>query len=379
VTTLSLTAAPAASVVAQLSECVEDIAAIVGDGCLVESASGRLVAHALHPDGTTPEVVAALVAGELSALHEELTARRTTGLLASGSVVEGVLDQSGRRIAHLALRDSGLHVGGIWLLPRAVGVLPLESLRLPIQRLIELLGCPTPGGGEPSLAACLEGDPVPDDLAGAKQVWVARLAADLPSERLARSAARARCALSIRAASSSRGAYLVLTSPRLLSDTKVTCAVQSVVDQVAEELALPVTAGLSAAVCPTTLVLARRQADAALLEARTGSCASIADVRSRAMLRSLAPAVRDLPDLGADPLDALRDYDRRRGCDLSSTLLAWLDAFGDVARMTSELAVHPNTLRYRLRRIQEITGVDLRSDSAGRLELHLRLHTEEMP
>ena len=38
--------------------------------------------------------------------------------------------------------------------------------------------------------------------------------------------------------------------------------------------------------------------------------------------------------------------------------------------------VHQNTLRYRLRRIQEITGIDLRNDSAGRLELHLRLRPE---
>jgi hypothetical protein len=377
VTTLALQPPRPVSVVTDLADCVEDLASIAGDGCLVESTSGRLVAHALRPAGTTPEIVGAVVAGELSTLHQGLSVRRTAGVLASSAVVEGLLSD-GRRVGHLLLRDAGLALGGLWLLPRAAGDLPLEALRLPVQRLTELLALSTPGSSEPTLSGCLEGGPIPADIAAMQQLWVARISADATDDRLARAAARARCPLTVRAASTGCGAYLVLAGRRPLSARQVTRAVQSVCDQVAQELGLVVTAGVSAGHEPGALMAARAQADAAAREAAPGACVAVTDVRSRAVLRRLAPAVQGLPDLGPDPLTALRDYDARHGSDLGPTLLAWLDAFGDVPRVTATLAVHANTVRYRLRRIQEITGVDLRADAAGRLELHLRLHTQEI-
>jgi DNA-binding PucR family transcriptional regulator len=35
------------------------------------------------------------------------------------------------------------------------------------------------------------------------------------------------------------------------------------------------------------------------------------------------------------------------------------DAFGDVRAAAARLYIHPNTLRYRIRRAQELTGLDL--------------------
>jgi DNA-binding PucR family transcriptional regulator len=54
---------------------------------------------------------------------------------------------------------------------------------------------------------------------------------------------------------------------------------------------------------------------------------------------------------------------------------AYLDAFGDVRTAAGELHVHPNTLRYRLRRARELTGLDL-GDQSTRLvvALALRVH-----
>ncbi|MFD0889956.1 helix-turn-helix domain-containing protein, partial [Streptosporangium algeriense] len=43
-----------------------------------------------------------------------------------------------------------------------------------------------------------------------------------------------------------------------------------------------------------------------------------------------------------------------------ATLRAWLEAQGDLAAAAERLGVHPNTVRYRLRRMAEIT--DLRLD-----------------
>ena len=53
---------------------------------------------------------------------------------------------------------------------------------------------------------------------------------------------------------------------------------------------------------------------------------------------------------------------------LMETLRAYLDSDLDVARTAEALFVHPNTVRYRLRRISEETGLDTQSFS-GLVEL----------
>ncbi|RCV54684.1 PucR family transcriptional regulator [Marinitenerispora sediminis] len=69
-------------------------------------------------------------------------------------------------------------------------------------------------------------------------------------------------------------------------------------------------------------------------------------------------------------LAPLLDYDRRHGSDLVRTLARYLDCGGSYDRTASALVVHRSTLRYRLRRIREITGYDL-ADPDQRLNLHV--------
>ena len=57
-------------------------------------------------------------------------------------------------------------------------------------------------------------------------------------------------------------------------------------------------------------------------------------------------------------------YDERHDAQLILTLQAWLETFGDVAAASASQFVHPNTFRYRLRRVQEISGLDLDSPDA---------------
>lgn len=78
------------------------------------------------------------------------------------------------------------------------------------------------------------------------------------------------------------------------------------------------------------------------------------------------------------PVTVLRDYDDRHSSGLEDTLRAWLDAFGDVARAAQGLHVHQNTLRYRLRRIEEITGMDL-GDADQRFGAMLQLRLFPRP
>jgi sugar diacid utilization regulator len=59
-------------------------------------------------------------------------------------------------------------------------------------------------------------------------------------------------------------------------------------------------------------------------------------------------------------LGPLLEHDRRHRTDLVSTLQAYLDCSGSWSRCAARLHVHVNTLRYRIERIEELTGKDLR-------------------
>ncbi|MDQ1035421.1 hypothetical protein QFZ75_001837 [Streptomyces sp. V3I8] len=58
-------------------------------------------------------------------------------------------------------------------------------------------------------------------------------------------------------------------------------------------------------------------------------------------------------------LDPLREYDRRHRAELIPTLEAFLDCDGSWTRCAARLHLHVNTLRYRIGRIEQLTGRDL--------------------
>jgi hypothetical protein len=127
---------------------------------------------------------------------------------------------------------------------------------------------------------------------------------------------------------------------------------------------------------PAALAGARTSATRALRALRTYRpamrVARLADVYMQAMLlelRDLAAAHGDQP---SGPLARLKDYDARHGTSLVATLTAWLDAFGDVRAAAAALHIHPNTFRYRLRRVTEVGDVDL-ADPEARFAAMLQL------
>lgn len=58
-------------------------------------------------------------------------------------------------------------------------------------------------------------------------------------------------------------------------------------------------------------------------------------------------------------LGPLEEYDTDRRADLVHTLEMFLACSGSWSRTATRLHVHVNTLRYRIRRIEELTGRDL--------------------
>jgi sugar diacid utilization regulator len=71
-----------------------------------------------------------------------------------------------------------------------------------------------------------------------------------------------------------------------------------------------------------------------------------------------------------DWLGSLIDYDQCRRSDLVRTLSQYLECGGNYDDTAEALVIHRSTLRYRLQRIREITGLDL-GDVDSRLNLHL--------
>lgn len=87
--------------------------------------------------------------------------------------------------------------------------------------------------------------------------------------------------------------------------------------------------------------------------------ASLDEVRASAELLLLADLVASRPELREGPVATLVAYDVEHRTSFVESLRAYLDAFGDIAHAARTLNVHPNTLRYRLRRIPEVCGLDL--------------------
>jgi DNA-binding PucR family transcriptional regulator len=86
-------------------------------------------------------------------------------------------------------------------------------------------------------------------------------------------------------------------------------------------------------------------------------------------LRTAARSARS-PDRG--PVAALRRHDRANATDYVATLRAWLEAQGDPTEAGEHLGVHENTVRYRLRKMAEITNLSL-DDPKKRLAMMIEI------
>jgi GAF domain-containing protein len=78
-------------------------------------------------------------------------------------------------------------------------------------------------------------------------------------------------------------------------------------------------------------------------------------------------------DRHADALRRLLEYDRSRQSQLVRTLEEYLRQRGNVSATAQALYVHANTLRQRLRRITELTQLDVRTDDWLMIEIALKL------
>lgn len=173
-------------------------------------------------------------------------------------------------------------------------------------------------------------------------------------------------------ASEADRAYVLL--PAVGATTALTSWVRGVVAALRRELGLRVRAVIAAPLPePATAAQVRVDVDRVFDSAARHPDAirqitSLAEARSMVQLDDIVAQVAGQPRLIDPRVQAMRRDDPV----LAETLDAYLDGFGDIAAVAGRLHVHPNTVRYRVRRLEKLLGDSL-ADPDDRLVLALSL------
>ncbi|MEV6208812.1 helix-turn-helix domain-containing protein [Kitasatospora sp. NPDC051914] len=251
------------------------------------------------------------------------------------------------------------------------------------------------------LTGLLEGSTGPQSLATHlglglhRPATVLAYAADSPSEGSDLELTRAEVTglISVHAAARHRGALLAPIESRVyvllpelppgLPAATLRGWAQEVVDAAREHLGVRLLAAIGSTVETLARVPdSREQADRILdAMARGGvpnQVAALSDVQAEVLVSEVLALLQDHTHLRDARLTALADYDRKHGTRLAESVLAWLDALGEVRVAADALHIHPNTLRYRVRRAEQLTGLDLAQPQQRLLAmLQLRLPAED--
>lgn len=87
--------------------------------------------------------------------------------------------------------------------------------------------------------------------------------------------------------------------------------------------------------------------------------ASVEQVRTEVVLRTVANQGAAVEDQLLGPVRAIREHDRQHGTEYGESLLTYLSSFGDAVRAAEALNIHENTMRYRIRRIETMFDLSL--------------------
>jgi sugar diacid utilization regulator len=89
--------------------------------------------------------------------------------------------------------------------------------------------------------------------------------------------------------------------------------------------------------------------------------------------RYVLDAEEGVRDRHQERLGRLVEYDQRRGTELLGTLEVYLESRGNIVRTARTVYAHPNTLRQRLARIEQLSGFDLEHEDWLSLGIAIKL------
>jgi DNA-binding PucR family transcriptional regulator len=176
----------------------------------------------------------------------------------------------------------------------------------------------------------------------------------------------------------SHGSRIYVLLPETATTRSVTSWVRGTIGALRTELGVELRAAIAAPVAGLAEVAAARaEVDRVLDSAERhpisiGQVTSLAEVRTTVLLDEVVTLVGTDERL-VDP--RIRDL-RVRDPVLAETLRTYLDSFGDIGAAARSLHVHPNTVRYRVRRIEKLLSTSL-ADPEVRLLFSLGLRVLE--
>jgi hypothetical protein len=118
----------------------------------------------------------------------------------------------------------------------------------------------------------------------------------------------------------------------------------------------------------------RADVDAVLRLPDAGPVAAVEDVLPQVALLDLQSHLAAAPHLRLPAVERMVTHDQEQGTPYAESVLAYLAANADVPAAAESVSVHPNTFRYRLRRVRELFDLDL-EDPDVRLVVWLQLRT----
>jgi DNA-binding PucR family transcriptional regulator len=176
----------------------------------------------------------------------------------------------------------------------------------------------------------------------------------------------------------STGERVYVLLPKTGGSSSVTSWVRGVVAALRRELGLTLRAVIAAPLAGLAgAAAARAEVDRVFDSAERhpdaiGQVSSLDEARTTVLLDEIVSQVAGQPRLVDPRVRQLRDQDPM----LADTLQAYLDGFGDIAAVAQRLHVHPNTVRYRVRRTEKLLSTSL-DDPDDRLVLALGLRATE--
>jgi hypothetical protein len=139
---------------------------------------------------------------------------------------------------------------------------------------------------------------------------------------------------------------------------------------------LTLSAGISALAASEDLPAARQEADECMALHETRHRSSVPPAYEESwddiLLQRLRTAARSGRAPARGPVVQLRRHDTEHATQYIATLRAWLQAQGDTVEAGRLLGVHENTIRYRLRKMRELTALDL-GDGSKRVAMTIEL------
>jgi hypothetical protein len=288
-----------------------------------------------------PEAIYAL--GEaIFAYIDELSGLSAAGYAEEQSASAGETERRRRRLVRLlvqhppaaqeAIRTAAAAAG--WVLPRQVAALVAATVERPAE----------PGAGAVAEGAAIPGEEIVDTIA-------ARLARKLANGAIGAAAGGA--------------ATVIVPDPDAPGRRR---QIEAAITEGPVALG-PTTGWATVARSAQRAAAAHRLAVAGRIEA--GGLV-VADEHLAQLLLAADPGLAgELAQTRLAPLNELPKVQRRR---LEATLRAWLDRPGQVQAVAAELRVHPQTVRYRLRKLRDLFGPSI-DDPEGRFELQLALRS----